>query len=642
MINAEEFNDNLFFVFEKLLMNKELAEEFAKCKTEDELYNFCLKIKGGYTKEEWKKFSEIVYRLTIDKENDKILLDNNLEEIGGGNMANNIGKKALSGTLAALTAATVLQFGSVNVSAANSSSKPSVSVLRKSSSDKEGLIKRFWVKLGLVAATIFGGLSLCKLIKSRENKVKVPTEEGSKDEMLVQTSEKETDEDSKDKTPSSAVAVPANSEDQASSSDSVTTTGSTAQLTRERRQSDSAVIPKYELLTDSSDEEKTSISEGQPSVQNSDKVEVPAQEQAVQAGSEDKTPSLDSATTTGSTTQLTRERSQSVDGSTLPGGVTPSFLSKNAHGVKNPQYLCYLISIVQQLISDRGMLELILKDDVKNHIIKDSKDNFEIIKEFNAFREMINMALRCRDGYAMTEKDTESLERILIEAKLYNKKREDVEEYLRKILGDLYPEYSPCLVEPLKIADSTDVQELVEHGGKMNVSKARKILEKEKPRFVKNYVRGLKRIGLSDEEIKLFLNKKIDKLSHKEELRSHDSLRMLAEGEIPCEGGFLLSAGNRVYFPINRTSWVGKGPSKIFTPICVPEILKLDDREYRFAGSILHGGDSADRGHYTSLVSDDGNVFYRFDDDRPVEQINKDKALGLSSEWGAVLIYQLI
>ncbi len=31
MINAEEFNDNLFFVFEKLLMNKELAEEFAKC-----------------------------------------------------------------------------------------------------------------------------------------------------------------------------------------------------------------------------------------------------------------------------------------------------------------------------------------------------------------------------------------------------------------------------------------------------------------------------------------------------------------------------------------------------------------------------------------------------------------------------------
>ena len=567
-------------------------------------------------------------------------------------MANNIGKKALSCTLAALTAATVLQFGSVNVSAANSSSKPSVSVSRKSSSDKEGLIKRFWVKLGLVAATIFGGLSLCKLIKSRENKDKVPTEEGSKDEISDQSSgekEEETptsadlkDAKSKDKTPSSAVVVPANSEDQASSSDSITTTGSTAQLTRERRQSDSAVIPKYELLTDSSDEEKTSISEGQPSVQNSDKVEVPAQEQAVQAGSEDKTPSLDSVTTTGSTAQLTRERSQSVDGSTLPGGVTPSFLSKNAHGVKNPQYLCYLISIVQQLISDRGMLELILKDDVKNHIIKDAKDNFERIKEFNAFREMINMALRCRDGYAMTEKDTRSLEKILIEAKLYNKKREDVEEYLRKILGDLYPEYSPCLVEPLKIADSTDVQELVEHGGKMNVSKAREILAQEQYDFVNNFRKCLERNGVSEEEIDESLNKYFDRLSHKGELRSHDSLRMLAEGEIPCEGGFLLSAGNRVYFPINRISWDRETPSKIFTPICVPEILKLDDREYRFAGSILHGGDSAERGHYTSIVSDDGNVFYLFDDDYPVKRINKGEALEKSSKWGAVLIYQLI
>ena len=171
MINAEEFNDNLFFVFEKLLMNKELAEEFAKCKTEDELYNFCLKIKGGYTKEEWKKFSEIVYRLTIDKENDKILLDNNLEEIGGGNMANNIGKKALSGTLAALTAATVLQFGSVNVSAANSSSKPSVSISRKSSSSKwKRIIKGVLIGAGVAAVAAALGYGAHRFIKYKKEK----------------------------------------------------------------------------------------------------------------------------------------------------------------------------------------------------------------------------------------------------------------------------------------------------------------------------------------------------------------------------------------------------------------------------------------------------------------------------------------
>lgn len=169
-MNNEEFNDNLFFVFEKLLMDKELAEKFAKCKTEDELYNFCLKIKGGYTKEEWKKFAEIVYRLTIDKENDKILLDNDLEEIGGGNMANNIGKKALSGTLAALTAATALQIGSVNVSAASSSSKPRTSISQKSSSSKwRRVIKGVLIGAGVAAVAAALGYGVYRFVEYKKN-----------------------------------------------------------------------------------------------------------------------------------------------------------------------------------------------------------------------------------------------------------------------------------------------------------------------------------------------------------------------------------------------------------------------------------------------------------------------------------------
>lgn len=170
MINAEEFNDNLFFVFEKLLMDKEIAEEFAKCKTEDELYNFCLEIKGGYTKEEWKKFAEIVYGLTIDKENDKILLDNDLEKIGGGNMANNIGKKALSGTLAALTAATMLQIGSVNALAASSSSKPSTSVSQKSSSSKwRRIIKGVLIGAGVAAVAAALGYGVYRFVEYKKN-----------------------------------------------------------------------------------------------------------------------------------------------------------------------------------------------------------------------------------------------------------------------------------------------------------------------------------------------------------------------------------------------------------------------------------------------------------------------------------------
>lgn len=170
MNNVEEFNDNLFFVFEKLLMDKELAEKFAECKTEDELYNFCLKIKGGYTKEEWEKFAEIIYKLTINKENDKILLDNDLEEIGGGSMTNNIGKKALSGTLAALTAATVLQVGSVGASAASSSSKPKTSVSQRSSSPRwKKIIRGVLIGAGVAAVAAALGYGAYRFVKHKKN-----------------------------------------------------------------------------------------------------------------------------------------------------------------------------------------------------------------------------------------------------------------------------------------------------------------------------------------------------------------------------------------------------------------------------------------------------------------------------------------
>lgn len=187
MNNEKEFNDNLFFVFEKLLMEEELAEKFAECKTEDELYNFCLNIKGGYTKEEWEKFSEIVYKLISDKKDDKILLDDDLKEIGGGNMTNNIGKKTLSGTLAALTAATALQIGSVNVSAASNSSSRSVSVSQKSSSKWKKIIRGVLIGAGVAAVAAALGYGAYRFVKHKKNDTPKNQPKPNVDQNFVKT-----------------------------------------------------------------------------------------------------------------------------------------------------------------------------------------------------------------------------------------------------------------------------------------------------------------------------------------------------------------------------------------------------------------------------------------------------------------------
>ena len=121
--NLEDFenlNSNLLFVFEKITNDKDLAEDFSKCKTGDELYNFCLKMKDGYSREEWEEFIEILYILTCDEKNVKVALSNDLDQISGGIMSDKMKKKFLAGTLAVLSFMPATSTFNPEVSAAES------------------------------------------------------------------------------------------------------------------------------------------------------------------------------------------------------------------------------------------------------------------------------------------------------------------------------------------------------------------------------------------------------------------------------------------------------------------------------------------------------------------------------------------
>lgn len=529
MNNVEEFNDNLFFVFEKLLMDKELAEKFAECKTEDELYNFCLKIKGGYTKEEWEKFAEIIYKLTINKENDKILLDNDLEEIGGGSMTNNIGKKALSGTLAALTAATVLQVGSVGASAASSSPKPKTSVSQRSSSPRwKKIIRGVLIGAGVAAVAAALGYGAYRFVKHKKN--------------------------------------------------------------------------------------DTPKNQPKPNVDQS---------------------------------RIGVKKDQTL-------------------GIKNFGNSCYLNAVIQQITSDPGLRKRILDDRVDNHPGQE--------KLFAAIQKLVKCAVNGRHGIEMDEDDLAKLEKLAESAGLYDTGQQDAHEYLGDILKKLYPEQADSIPSPIRIpgnsGETVSLKNMIEYGGKFNndraciilgkrpgiqgahsewVEQCKKIIDNNgkcgKCGKLKNceHYRAYEASIDKKSSFKYFLQTLISDMSDEEDFSSHDPLKRKREDGKVLDGEFRLSAGNRVYIPINRFGQdIETG--RIFRKdnfIEVPETLEIDSEKYKFVGSILHRGNSLNSGHYLSITSSDGENFELFNDSI-VTRIKESEALKLTGEDVALVVYQLI
>ena len=135
-----------------LLSDLNLAEGFSKCKSGDEMYNFCLNIKDGYTRDEWENFIRVIYSLILNKDNNKIKLRKHLDEVCGGTMNNSISKKFLSCSLALLGVLPSPGLGSVKASQkVYSSSKENVS--KKSDSSILPLIFK-----SVLAGTVGGAI----------------------------------------------------------------------------------------------------------------------------------------------------------------------------------------------------------------------------------------------------------------------------------------------------------------------------------------------------------------------------------------------------------------------------------------------------------------------------------------------------
>lgn len=544
MNNVEEFNDNLFFVFEKLLMDKELAEKFAECKTEDELYNFCLKIKGGYTKEEWEKFAEIIYKLTINKENDKILLDNDLEEIGGGSMTNNIGKKALSGTLAALTAATVLQVGSVGASAASSSPKPKTSVSQRSSSPRwKKIIRGVLIGAGVAAVAAALGYGVYRFIEHKKEKNNTPK-----------------------------------------------------------------------------------IFNEQPNSPNS-----------------------------------------SIKNNKQPGDRFRRITENEAvRGMKNMGNSCYMNSVVQQMVSNSGLREIIMKDTAEEHRGQE--------KLFKAVKELVSYACDGRVGDKEQGNRIIELEKLAREAGIYNGTQRDATEFFRTVLLNLYPEQACAITNPIIIPENSGkpvpLSDMIKHGGKLDrdlafaaladkidvekdyndwVERCKKVVNKsgyctmcEKSRGCTHYDVCKSANGDKEESYRYFYQSQLDKLSEEENYNFRKPLRVNSGTGDVAEGEVRMDAGNRICISIGRFWQDAKGvPCKNSNVIKVPEILEIDGKRYKFVGSVLHEGNSLQSGHYYSTTSSDGKRFEILNDSA-AKRVEKSLALKSAGELGTMIFYQLI
>lgn len=159
-------NPNLIILFKKIFSDEKLANSFASCENIIEFYCFCTGIVQGYTMKELHDFLINLASLTFCSENDKMLLEEDLEKVAGGKGMNDASKKYIASLLSALSLASFTPMSNLSVNAADdvysdTAKEQSINAYKaarkynlKNSQDETSLTKTDKLVLGIGASAI--------------------------------------------------------------------------------------------------------------------------------------------------------------------------------------------------------------------------------------------------------------------------------------------------------------------------------------------------------------------------------------------------------------------------------------------------------------------------------------------------------
>lgn len=613
--------ENLVFVFEKLLSDEKLAEGFSKCKSGDEMYNFCLNIKDGYTRNEWENFIRVIYSLILNKDCDKIKLKGNLDKVCGGTMNNSISKKFLSCSLALLGVLPSPGLGSVKANA-ETYSKVHENASKK---DKDSILPLIFK--GAMVGTVGGAIGAYiydRMFNNSDSSSPVEiTGLGSMNSAIQQLyslnnfRESVMNDNSGDPRVNAvkylfSIINGREREDINKVREVAAVLGykDGQEVQDEFIQNLNLILKKYNIEYDLLKLFSRPVDSPEKPIQgvsNSSKdMNLPPKEKISEKKPSEKKPygkkssSSDKNIDNKKSDKLTKKENHKSkkSSSTVPKEVkldkkTPS----GCLGITNPGNMCYMNAAIQQLYNLDHFRELVMNDNSGDHKVNSIKYLFSII----------------------SGREPEDADKVLEAAVTlgYKGKQEDYHEFIQS-LSNIFEKYGMglCLSSPFSFnADLSGVslQDILDHGNNMNLQLAREFVRKKLnkgPEF-------------SDEDI----SRDFDKLTEKENFECGDPLNVN-----PIEGQFGITI-NRTYCDLKTMSNI-----KSNLPINVSDVVTKDGKNYALTGVVVHRGKFCNSGHYVSYKKSKDGKWYIYDDSR-VSSVSDQQVKKESSTDGVLFIF---